>query len=62
MFDHSTIHYLVDKYNAVEVLPDIKTPGDRAVWFFTENFFWLMTPQRPDGARDVIVQIKRSQT
>jgi len=52
----------VDKYNAVEVLPDIKTPGDRAVWFFTENFFWLMTPQRPDGARDVIVQIKRSQT
>lgn len=52
------IHYEVLKHNAAQLLPDHKPAPDRAVWFVTENFAWVLTPQRPDGARDIITRVK----
>jgi hypothetical protein len=48
----------IRKYQAAPLLPDIKPAPERAIWFLTENFAWVMTAQRSDGVRDIIVRIK----
>jgi len=58
---------LVRKHNAVHVqyaggigtgnLPKAESYPDRAVWFETANYGWILGPQDADGHRHILVKL-----
>jgi hypothetical protein len=54
----SLIFNEVTQHNARPLVEGRKPEPDRALWFLTENFAWVMSPQRPDGIRDIIIRVK----